>query len=101
MKITENKKTFNEAVLDTPIGAIAVKKRDKDLRELSKDSYGHGILVTPTILCGTIHGPDDLEFEMIDIHAPVVMVRGHGWDFEAPFVWTGSTEEFNETWVID
>lgn len=101
MKITESDKAFMDAVMETPFGAVCVKKRGKEMAELFKDEYGHGILVTPTILQGTIQGPDELAGRLSAIHQSIVVVRGHGWDIEKRFVWTGTVEEFNRTWVVD
>jgi hypothetical protein len=101
MKITTDRKTFNEAVMNTPIGAVCVKKRGKKLDELFKDEYGHGILVSPTVVKGMVRGPDELEWIIMEINEPDAMVRGHGWAVEVPFVWTGTRDEFNATWVID
>jgi len=30
-----------------------------------------------------------------------VIVRGHGWEGEKPFVWKGDGHEFHATWEID
>jgi hypothetical protein len=102
--ITERHEAFMAAVMNTPFGAVCVKKRGKELRELFDDEYGHGILVSPTILQGTIHGPDELAGRVSAIMLSdkcIVKVRGHGWDSEKRFVWTGTVEEFNRTWVVD
>lgn len=99
--LTEKPEFFAAAVLDTPFGAVCVKKRGKTLTELCDDEYGHGILVKPAVLQGTIHGPEDLGRMLIEMGEPFVTVRGHGWLGEKRFVWTGTTEMFNATWVID
>lgn len=102
MKVTRGWKEFSEACLDTPIGAVAVKKRGKSFDELVDDDYGHGVLVDPRVTVGMINGPDELA-GIMNYRWPnkLVTVRGHGWGHEVPFVWTGTTKEFNETWVID
>jgi hypothetical protein len=99
--ITESEQVFMDAVMDTPFGAVCVKKRGKELADLVHDAYGHGILVSPTILQGTIQGPDELAGRLNAIHQSIVTVRGHGWGSEKRFVWTGTVAEFNKTWVVD
>ncbi len=93
---------FMAAVMDTPMGAVCVKKRGKTLQELFDDEYGHGVLVRPAIVVGMVHGPEELgRMLREDYKEPFVTVRGHGWDMEKPFVWCGTTEQFNATWVVD
>lgn len=99
MKLTEDKREFMEAALDTPFGAVCVKKRGKPMRELFDDPHGHGILVKPFVERGPA-ADVALQQTMRSFH-PVVVVRGHGWCGETPFVWTGTSDEFRKTWTID
>jgi hypothetical protein len=68
---------FMAAVMDTPMGAVCVKKRGPGVMD---DDYGHGILVSPTITCGMVRGPEELaRILRDDFKEPFVTVRGHGW----------------------
>ena len=79
-----------------------MKKRGKAFQELCDDEYGHGILVSPAIVNGMIHGPEELARLLVEEYKePFVTVRGWGWGMEKKFVWSGTTEQFNATWVID
>lgn len=99
MTLTEDKKTFDEACLDTCFGSIAVKKRGMALQEMG--GHDHGILVSPYVRQGEV-AMARLEQVMSSYH-PVVIVRGWGWGCppDDAFVWTGTSDEFNETWEID
>jgi hypothetical protein len=99
MTLTEDKTEFMEATLETCFGSICVKKRGKTMQELFDDPHGHGILVRPVVERGP--AADVALKQTMQLFHPVVVVRGHGWDFETPFVWTGTSDEFKETWVID
>lgn len=97
--ITDEKGAFGEACLDTCFGSICVKKRGKAFYEM--DGHDHGILVKPVVESGPA-ATARLEQVMATYH-PEVIVRGWGWG--APpndaFVWTGTSDEFNEIWEID
>ena len=110
MKWTENKKTYANAVMDTPFGAVCVKRRGKELMELVNDKYGHGLMVVPKLTQDVMRQTNAQSQEeanqylywiVSDLPGMDVMVRGHGWDFEKKFVWTGTKHEFQQTWEID
>jgi len=88
MKVTENMQEFSAACMDTAFNAICVKSRDRNAK------YQFGKIVSP----------DDIRWfagRFLIEGSPEIKVRGHGWDGETMFVWTGTPDEFNETWEID
>lgn len=102
MNITEDLNTFREACLDTPFGAFCVKKAGKTMQELFDDKHGHGVIVSPQVVRGEID--TDVGLHLLVAATAVnnkVKVRGHGWDFETPFVWEGTVAEFRKTWIGD
>jgi hypothetical protein len=102
MKLEKNISAFHEACLDAPFNTVCVKLRGKSLQELFNEKCGHGILVSPVVMRGPQNTATSLNEYMATLPAStVVKVRGHGWSFEEPFVWTGSPREFNQTWEID
>jgi hypothetical protein len=103
MHITELPTIFANACMDTPIGAICLKKRGESLRELLDDEYGHGRLVRPGIVTGSVKNEDEFNAALKRLIGSndTVIVRGHGWPMERKFVWTGTLDEFNETWEVD
>lgn len=111
MKITKDATTFGQAALDTPMDAVCVKKRGKNLEQLCADPYGHGKIVHPPIhqqatraAMSQDHADAMLYDAIMDaFHSDrgMVTVRGHGWGFEEPFVWTGTLQEFKRTWCVD
>jgi hypothetical protein len=109
MTVTENQRVFFDAMLDTPFGAACVKKRGKKFEQLLDDRFGHGILVSPTITQDMLKGhPEGRLSNLLNaINQSIVVVRGHyhtepGIEEKmAHFVWTGTTQEFDETWTVD
>jgi hypothetical protein len=99
MMFNQDKTAFMEAALDTCFDAICVKRRAKSMRELFDDPMGHGILVKPYVA----RGPAAVAalHQAMRSHEGEVMVRGHGWLGETPFVWTGTADEFRQNWTID
>jgi hypothetical protein len=98
---TEDQETYLKAILNTPFSAIYLKKRGKSLNELIEDDYGVGVLVSPMIVQGKLNSQSELDQLMTALSQSVVIVRGHGWAGEKRFVWTGTTQEFIETWTGD
>ena len=95
MKITENMHEFAEACLDTAMGSVAVKARDR------KAKHQFGRITNPPILTRELKSRDDLEQVLYDKHPTIIRVRGWGWDGETPFVWEGTYREFISTWECD
>jgi hypothetical protein len=102
MNISEDRTQYMAAVMDTPYGAMCVKKAGKELHELFDDEYGHGIIVQPDIRQGEASCDAEL-YALVERRANggKVAVRGHGWSHERRFIWTGSVNEFKRTWVGD
>jgi hypothetical protein len=102
MTMTESPEFFTAAVARTPINSLCVKKRGKGLRELIDDDYGHGRIVSPSVVVGQVANEQELHSLLVDeLKEPFVTVRGHGWPGEKRFVWSGTTREFFGTWVVD
>lgn len=97
--ITTDRQTFNAECWNTLIVPFCVKKQ-KPIKELFDDPQGHGVIVSPAIERGSVTNDAELHAEIRAFNSTVV-VRGHGWDFEEPFVWSGTPEEFCETWIGD
>ena len=93
MNIDTNSKTFADACLDTAFGAVCVKSRDYNA------GHQFGRIVAPVITQGMITDIDAL-YRLI-VGNDEVIVRGHGWEGEKPFVWKGDGHEFHATWEID
>lgn len=103
MTLTTDRKKFVNAARNTPLDAISVKKKGATVMGSGMDEFGR--LVDPYVG----RGPAARERLMSTMlaHEGKVTVRGHGWRLggrEIPgeeFVWTGTSREFLETWIID
>lgn len=98
-EIKEGWHGFGEACLDTPFNAPCVKKHGSRIDMPEK--YDHGILVQPSIDRRALKSVMALNSLVAEMNPATVIVRGHGWAGEVPFVWTGSAAEFNQTWEVD
>jgi hypothetical protein len=102
--ITEATGAFNEAALDTPLGAACVKARGFRLETDWDKKYTHGIIVAPTITQDMLKGhPEGRMQNLLDaMNCKNVMVRGHGWGIDGDkFVWVGTLQEFRDRWQVD
>lgn len=97
MKITELMKDFTAACLITPINALCVKRVGSNIADSGK--YDYGMMVSPAITQGETDS--DGHLRQLVSNCGKATVRGHGWPGETPFVWTGTAQEFNETWIGD
>lgn len=103
MKVTEDKREFMEAWLDTPFYTVALRKRGTNIAtaDVSRD---FGVLVAPAVdTRETKFDHREALSALIRQLSPaaVIKVRGHGWSGETPMVWSGSPDEFIETWTLD
>ncbi len=98
MRETEDIAEFAATAMDTPMKALCVKK--KGYGTFDDVPHQFGLLVSPE-MPGRFYSQDGLNDAMTNMKPATVVVCGHAWPGETPFVWTGSWQEFNSTWTLD
>ena len=91
---------FGQACMDTPFNTPSVKRKGVNIAN-ADPSFDFGLLVSPAICRSEISTCEALGQMIAEMNPATVVIRGHGWPGETPFVWRGTAAEFNEQWVVD